>query len=175
MCLLCTWLEKADGWQPLSTAPCQRKDPTAPRWGKYNGQCAAKHLGHFLVWQIQLCTSWGSISSAQLGRRGEKLLRGRSSQAQHQLFLAGRWSSPYLSTHGPLPCLFHHHRLVLGGTCDFSALCLSLLLVKEENHSSVSDFASVWASPDGDVTIVKWWPQQGSQGGGWLGFVSWRW
>lgn len=38
------------------------RDPTALRWGKYNGECVAKHLGHFLVWHSQFCTSWGSIS-----------------------------------------------------------------------------------------------------------------
>lgn len=35
---------------------------TVLRWGKYNGECVAKHLGHFLVWHSQFCTSWGSIS-----------------------------------------------------------------------------------------------------------------
>lgn len=39
------------------------RDPMALRWGRYNGECVAKHLGHFLAWHIQFCTSWGFISS----------------------------------------------------------------------------------------------------------------
>lgn len=91
MHLLCMWLEKVGGSQPLSTASCQRERSHSPEVGQIEwGVCSQAFgtfpgLAHPLLHQlgVHICPS------AQLGRKGEKLLRGGSSQAWHQLFLAG--------------------------------------------------------------------------------------
>lgn len=117
------------------------RDPTALRWGKYNGECVAKHLGHFLAWHIQFCTSWGCISGplhswgegVRTCSEREVLRHGTSCSGRALNQGVGTTLRPHSSSHGALPCL--HLCLVLDGTCDFSALCLSLLLMEEENRS----------------------------------------
>lgn len=150
--LLCVWLDKAGGSQPLSTTSCQRAEipqhrsgadimgsvwpsiwdiswfgtsSSAPAGGLYLTLCTAGEKG----WEVASRVRFPSTAPAVPGRALKQAV--------------GTTLSPYSSTHGPLPCLLHHHSLVLEGTCDFSALCFSLLHTKEENHSWVSDFASL--------------------------------
>lgn len=69
-----TWLQKAVVHSPsaqLALLMPKGADAALVRWDKYNGVNVAKHLGHFLLWHTQLCTSLGSLCCiCTAGERG---------------------------------------------------------------------------------------------------------
>lgn len=135
-----------EGWwltAPQHSLLPKGRDPTALRWSRYNGECIAKHLGHFLVWHVQFCTSWGSISGPlhSWGEGVRSCLEGEvprhGTSCSWQGIEGGRGKDPQPLILNPRTPFLPPPSLVSLGRHFWysSALCLFLLHMEEENHS----------------------------------------